>query len=248
VKGLTVAAAQSVSVRGDVDDNVARHLRLVSAAASHGVDLLVFPELSLTGYELDLGPSLQMRADDARLEPLRHAAREHRMHLMVSAPWISGRGRPYLGAFLIGPDATIGYAKIYVHESEAPYFMRGSEHRVVTVADVPIGLAICADTSHPVHAGAAAGCGSRLYAACVMKVEAELRAHASKMRQYARTYRMATLSANYGGVTGGERSAGRSAVWNEDGELVARAGPAGEALVVARREGGRWRGEVVTAF
>ncbi len=46
-----VAAAQVPSQRGDVERNVATHIAAIEAAARHGVSLLVFPELSLTGYE-----------------------------------------------------------------------------------------------------------------------------------------------------------------------------------------------------
>ncbi|HJR33258.1 MAG TPA: nitrilase-related carbon-nitrogen hydrolase, partial [Pseudomonas sp.] len=46
---LTIAAAQSISVAGDLAANIARHLRFMQVAAEQGVQLLVFPELSLTG-------------------------------------------------------------------------------------------------------------------------------------------------------------------------------------------------------
>ncbi len=69
--GLVVAAAQSASRRGDLDKNVAEHLRLIGIAAAVGVNLLVFPELPLTGYELDLASALQLEREDPRIEPLR---------------------------------------------------------------------------------------------------------------------------------------------------------------------------------
>lgn len=54
---LTLAAAQTISIPGDVPANIQRHLAFMQAAAQQGVQLLVFPELSLTGYE----PSLAAR-------------------------------------------------------------------------------------------------------------------------------------------------------------------------------------------
>ena len=48
---LTLAAAQTISIPGDVAANIQRHLAMMRAAAEQGVQLLVFPELSLTGYE-----------------------------------------------------------------------------------------------------------------------------------------------------------------------------------------------------
>ena len=52
--GLTIGAAQPVPCRGDVAENLTRHVRLIRLASAHGAQALVFPELSLTGYELDL--------------------------------------------------------------------------------------------------------------------------------------------------------------------------------------------------
>lgn len=48
------AAAQSISIAGDVRANLVRHQHFMQAAAEQGVQLLVFPELSLTGYERGL--------------------------------------------------------------------------------------------------------------------------------------------------------------------------------------------------
>ena len=46
---VTVAAAQISAVLGDVPANIEKHRRVMEAAAAAAVDVLVFPELSLTG-------------------------------------------------------------------------------------------------------------------------------------------------------------------------------------------------------
>jgi len=50
----SIAAAQTIPRRGDVDATVEDHVQLVQVAAEEGARVLVFPELSLIGYELDL--------------------------------------------------------------------------------------------------------------------------------------------------------------------------------------------------
>src|SRR5438105_3084872 len=47
---LTVAAAQIACASGDISANLGRHLAVIVEARSRGVDVLVFPELSLTDY------------------------------------------------------------------------------------------------------------------------------------------------------------------------------------------------------
>jgi predicted amidohydrolase len=50
-RDFSIAAAQSSSIPGDIEANVARHAVFVRTAARAQVNLIVFPELSLTGYE-----------------------------------------------------------------------------------------------------------------------------------------------------------------------------------------------------
>ena len=243
---IVVAAAQSSSIRGDLQGNIRTHLGLIDRAASAGVDLLVFPELSLTGYELDLAPTMQLKRDDSRLEPLRMAAQQHEMHIVVGGPVTSEKERPYLGALVVSPQGIVPYAKVHVHESEAPYFLSGEDSCVVSIARSRVGIAICADTNQASHAAAVAARGAQLYVASVMKTDAEIMDHARKMNQYAMSHRMAALTANYAGSSGRRKSAGKSAFWDERGHLVARVDANVEALLVARSKMGNWHGEIIT--
>ena len=61
----------------------------------------------------------------------------------------------------------------------------------------------------------------------------------SKLSRYAVRHRMTTALANFGGPSGGLRSAGRSAVWSEAGELLVQleAGGSGIAVVTEDQEG-----------
>src|SRR4029450_11541594 len=48
--GMRVAVAQVASVPGDIDANLRKHLSVIDAARAGGVEVLLFPELSLTGH------------------------------------------------------------------------------------------------------------------------------------------------------------------------------------------------------
>lgn len=242
---ITVAAAQCRSVRGDIEANLATHLRFLGAAVSEGANLVVFPELSLTGYELDLASACVFSKDDPRLAPLVAFARESGTCVVAGAPIESGERRPYLGAFAIAGDAVRTYAKMHVHETESPYFLSGGQQAVLPVAGVSVALAICADTSHASHASDAAANGAAFYAASVMKTTDEFRRHEQRLVEYAVRHRMAVLTANYAGTSGGAESAGNSAVWNERGEVVAQAGGNEGAVVIGSVAAGEWTGAVV---
>lgn len=68
---LRLSIAQTNPVLGDISKNLEEHLRLARAAAADGADLVLFPELSLTGYFLrDQVFDLAMYLDAPELEPL----------------------------------------------------------------------------------------------------------------------------------------------------------------------------------
>ena len=74
---MKIALAQIAPKLGDPDSNLKRHLDLVRRARSKGADLVVFPELSLTGYMLqDLVPEVAEEARrGVRLRALSQASR-----------------------------------------------------------------------------------------------------------------------------------------------------------------------------
>ncbi len=68
---MRVALAQTDCRLGDVAGNLVTTERLIKEAAADGVDLVVFPELSLTGYELgQLADDISLWPDDERLAEL----------------------------------------------------------------------------------------------------------------------------------------------------------------------------------
>ncbi|HYC06457.1 MAG TPA: nitrilase-related carbon-nitrogen hydrolase, partial [Candidatus Binatia bacterium] len=72
---IRIALAQIAPRLGRLDENLARHHELLGEARAAGADLVVFPELGLTGYLLqDLAADVAMRLDDPRLGELGAAA------------------------------------------------------------------------------------------------------------------------------------------------------------------------------
>ncbi len=103
--------------RGDVRANLVRHQHFMQAAAEQGVQLLVFPELSLTGYERGLAADLAVLPEDALLQPLRDLARELGLTAVVGMPIRLSADAPVLiGALVLGADGSLGvYSKQHLH-------------------------------------------------------------------------------------------------------------------------------------
>lgn len=244
---LTVAAAQSISIAGDVHANIARHQRFIMAAAEQGVQVLVFPELSLSGYERGLAAQLAIAPDAALLQPLRDLAQEVGVTAVVGMPIRLSDDSPVLiGALVLAADGSLAvYSKQHLHPGEEVAFAPGAGGAPLTLGDDTLALAVCADFCHASHAAAAAEVGAGIYAAGVLITEGGYAADSALLQGYAREHGMLVLMANHGGATGGWESAGRSAIWAADGRLLAAAPGVGDALVIARRQAAHWRGDVV---
>ncbi|WP_229223893.1 carbon-nitrogen hydrolase family protein [Duganella sp. sic0402] len=243
--GIRIAAAQAPSVAGDIAANLQTHLRFVAAARAEGVQLLVFPELSLCGYELPLLRQCALAPDDARLQALRAAAAG--MTVIVGAPVIdAGAAQPCIASITLHADgATTVYRKQYLHGGEEVHAQPGpagaTAHPLHGQRYVE---AICADTTHAAHAGAAALAGATLYVAGVLISEGGYATDAALLRGYAEQHQMGVLLANHAAPSGGYISAGKSAFWAPGGELIVQAEAAGNYLVIAGNDSG-WQGRVV---
>jgi predicted amidohydrolase len=245
---LTIAAAQSVSIAGDPAANIVRHMEFIELAALHGVELLVFPELSLTGYEGEVAAALAIDPQDAVLQPLRDLVQKRGITAVVGMPIRQdGSSAVLIGALVLGANGTLGvYSKQHLHCGEELIYAAGNGGAALHIGADTVALAVCADFSHASHAAAAAELGAGLYAAGVLIGEKGYEPDTAMLQGYARQHSMVVLMANHGGLTGGWQSAGRSAVWSEDGMLIIAAPGAGDELVIARREGGSWQGQVVS--
>ncbi|WP_330206049.1 carbon-nitrogen hydrolase family protein [Pseudomonas sp. AM14(2022)] len=244
---FTVAAAQSLSIAGDLAANLARHLRFMAVAAEQGVELLVFPELSLTGYEGQMAADLAIDPQDAVLQPLRDCARELGLTAVVGMPTRDrDSSKILIGALTLGGDGSLEvYSKQHLHSGEELFYAPGVGGSSLSIGGDTIALAVCADFSHASHAAAAADLGADLYAAGVLIGEKGYGVDSALLQGYAQNHSMAVLMANHAGLTGGWQSAGRSAFWSESGALVVAARGPGEVLVIARRDAGAWQGRVV---
>ena len=65
---MKLAVAQTRPEAGNIDKNIEIHKSLIANAIANNVDLIVFPELSLTGYEPNLAKQLATDQNDHRLD------------------------------------------------------------------------------------------------------------------------------------------------------------------------------------
>lgn len=232
-----IAAAQ-ISVRsGDVEFNRQQHLDAIARAASLKVSILIFPELSLTGYEPELAASLAMSPAEERLNPLAAAAMATGMAIVAGAPVVRECTRPWLAALVFSPDGTRQvYAKQHLGGTEPDWFTPGDRSQMLPIHDEQIGLAICADSSRPSHPEGYARAGATVYATGVFLTAEWYRTDVPRLEAAAKTWGLLVVMANQGESRGTLQSVGQSTIWGPDGEVLARACGTQPCLVVATRE------------
>lgn len=243
-----IAAAQTAPIGGDVHANIKQHVAVMQTAARHGVQLLAFPELSLTGYEPSLARKLAVQSDDTLLQPLRDQAAISGMTAVVGMP-LSLPGRPdcvFIGALVLEPNGGVCvYTKQHLAPNEASVFEVGMGGAHAQVADQQVAVAICYDTAHASHPAAAADAGASIYAAGIWSTPDEADMIKCRFEGHALRHHLIVVVANYGGPTYGAVSGGGSAIWSADGKLVVKAPESGVALVVATNIGHQWSGNVI---
>jgi len=240
-----IAAAQSISKRGDVQKNLEGHYRLIELALSNHAQIIVFPELSLTGYEPDLAKSLAFSKNDNRLTTLRKLSVQKNIVIVAGAP-VQLESGLHIGAFIISPDASIQiYTKRYLHSSEENYFSPCFLNPIIKIGEETAALAICADTSNPQHPLDAVSSGASIYLAGVLFSDKCYPTDAEQLRGYYMQYHLTVALANHGGDSGEYHSAGRSAIWSPSGEILAEMSGTGEGIVLAVKEKDRWRGRTI---
>ncbi len=153
MKPLRIALAQLAPRLGLLEENLAHHRALVAEARSGGADLVVFPELGLTGYQLqDLAAEVAMRGDDARLLDL--AAETTGMSAVVSFVEESDDHRLFISAALMEDGAVrFVHRKLFLPTyglfDERRFFAAGDRLRAVdSRLGVRLGLAVCEDFWH----------------------------------------------------------------------------------------------------
>ena len=218
---LWIAAAQPPCVAYDVAANAVAH-----AAAVGMVDarVVVFPELSLTGYELD-APAVGV--EDPRLEPIVDACAAGGSLALVGAPVEEEGGGAHIATLAIDDGGvSVAYRKIWLGEAETERFSPGPEPAVVEVDGWRLGLAVCKDTGVAQHSSDTAALGIDAYLAGVCEHD-EAAAHLDeRAARVTRDHGVWVVLASFAGSTGGgfDPAAGRSGIWSPDGVAVARAG------------------------
>jgi NAD+ synthase (glutamine-hydrolysing) len=245
---LKLALAQISTKLGNIQANLEKHLALIDQASQAGVDLLVFPELSLTGYVLqDLVPSVSCRPDpgDLVFSHLLEASRT--LDLVVGFVDEDTRHRFYIASAYLSQGKVLHvHHKVYLPTyglfDEGRFFAPGDCVRAFDTRFWRFGMLICEDFWHasPPYLLWLDGADVMLFASASpgrgLNGEPKLESSAwveHTNRAYAGLFTTLIAHANRSGFEDGLNFWGGSTVFDPDGKLVVQGAYFEEALITA---------------
>jgi predicted amidohydrolase len=246
-RGYEVGLAQVRPRLGDLEHNFEMVRRTVGEGIATGLDLLIFPELALTGYFLkDMVPEVALSLDSREIQELRQLS--ERISLVVGLVEASDDHRYYNAAvYLEGGEVRHRHRKVYLPTyglfDEYRYFARGDRFRAFDTRFGRVGLAICEDLWHPSAPYILAMDGAQALL-CISNSPArgltEAEGSDSQLtwerlvRTYGQLYGQYVVYAHRVGFEDGVNFWGGSMVVSPSGRVIARADQFEEALLTAR--------------
>jgi predicted amidohydrolase len=245
---LSIALAQINTRLGNVEANLEKHLALIQEARQSGADLVLFPELSLTGYVLqDLASAVAHRAapDDPVFKPLLEASRT--IDLLVGFVEEDRRHRFYIAsAYLSAGEVIHIHHKVYLPTyglfDEGRFFAWGDSIRAFETRFGRVGILICEDFWHasPPYLLWLDGADIFLFASASpgrglsTQPQLESARWVEQINQgYASLFTAFVAHANRVGYEDGLNFWGGSTLFDPNGELLAKAPYHTEALTLA---------------
>jgi len=243
---LKLAIAQIDCHLGDLEANLRTHLELTTGAIKQGAQIIVFPELSLTGYHLQERVAAIALPQNAKfLDPFREQSR--RIDILVGLVLESPDHRVYNSAlYFSGGEILHRHDKVYLPTygafEEGKYFARGEHLRAFDNAFSRCGILICEENWHPSAANLLWLNGAKIFFsihcssanATSVSFESSTSAGACRLLSqfYARMFGAYFIFANRAGEEGPFHFWGGSQIIDPFGEIEAAAKIAAPDLLV----------------
>jgi predicted amidohydrolase len=229
---MKICVAQTNPIKGDIQRNIENHKKLIVKAVAQKADLIIFSELSLTGYEPTLANELAITKEDIRLTDFQILSNENEITIGVGAPTKCDSGI-CISIILIQPNKPREiYSKKYLHADEEPFFVSGDNFPCLTINETKIAFAICYEISIEEHAERAHLDGATIYIASVAKFESGIEKALQRLASISSDYKMTVLMSNCVGNSDGQQCAGKTSIWNSKGVLVDQLNESEEGILI----------------
>ncbi|WP_431158669.1 carbon-nitrogen hydrolase family protein [Winogradskyella poriferorum] len=229
---MNICLAQSKSFKGDIAKNITHHLYLIDKAIENCSDLIVFPELSITGYEPSLAKTLATNANDVRFKVFQDKADQHQITIAIGVPLTAEKGITISLVFYRPHTHPIVYAKQKLHDDELPYFVQGQKNPLAKINNKVIAFGICYETMFCEPFEEAICNNSDAYIASVAKPMHDISRATTHYSTMAKTHGIPVLMCNSIGPSEDFFCAGQSAIWDKTGKSLGTLDASHEGLLI----------------
>jgi predicted amidohydrolase len=230
---VRAALAQLSSVPGDSEANARRAATLL--ADYPAVDLAVFPELFLVGYDLSRVEEIALPVDCEEVRIAAAAAAEARTAVVIGFAERVSRGRVANSAALISADGVVAgiYRKTHLFGDERRVFVAGDHLLLVRLGETLVAPLVCFDLEFPEPARRLVGVGAELLVTISANMAPFYEDHLLLGRSRALENRVPHLYVNRVGEEDGLRFVGGSRSIAADGAVLSELAHADEDVLVA---------------
>ena len=194
--------------------------------------MIVFPELSLSGYEPTMAENLATYPNDSRFEIFQDISNEKGITICVGIPTRSANGNNITMLIFQSNQAIQTYIKKYLHEDEFPYFESAEGTVEIIGKDRDIALAICYEISVTSHSENAYKKGAKIYIASVAKTANGIEKAIFQLSEISKKYSMTVLMSNCTGSCDGDVAGGKSSAWDNNGNLLGQMDEVSEGILI----------------
>ena len=220
---MKICLAQIQPKAKDLQHTIELHKKCIQQAAHHDASLIVFPELSLTGYEPSLAQEVAMKLTDHRLDIFQQLSDQHQIHILLCFPEQTDNS-PYISMAIFQPlQPRKRYAKRLLHQDELPYFSSGTESVSIMIGRDKIFPAICYEAMQASIIQEAYEQQTTVFIASVAKHKKGMKEAHHFLAKTAEKHKMAVCIVNSIGFCDNFESSGQSAIWNQNGKLLGQA-------------------------
>ena len=229
---MKIGIAQISPKQGQIEKNITSHKKIIFLALDKGIDAIFFPELSITGYKIDLTEELKISPNDKRFEMFQKICNEKKITIGIGVPIEFEDGVKISMLIFDAENEVQTYSKQILHDDEKPYFKEGNSQLILNINGNTIAPAICYESLQTEHIDHAIEKGANIYIACVAKSQKGIDKANLYFPKVAKEKSIPILMANCVGFCDHFKSVGQSSVWNKNGDIIGQLGENKEGVLV----------------
>jgi len=171
---MKISIAQIRPIKGNIADNIRKHVLVAKLASSMKAKAVFFPDLSSTGFEPELAQNLATTQEDIRLNVLQQLSNTKDIAIGIGLPTRTQTGILINMVIFQTNLPTQTYSKQQLHSDEIIFFEKGNKHIIFKIENMNVAPAICYESLQKDNSQNAFNLGAEIYVASVAKSESGL--------------------------------------------------------------------------